>query len=173
MEAISRNIDLLVPAGITQIQPLERRLELAGTGLGAARDGIVVDVDLVDGVGAVLVSVHGEPGAVEAEVVLLPFVAQHARFALLHPAGTADVVDGGGRHVVRGSSGGLVLFDARHGEAGVAPVAGVRGGALDGGEDRGGGVAVVKAGWRTALLGAGRGPGDGEPAAVSHVWWDG
>ena len=56
-----------------------------------AGDGVVVDVDALEGVHGVLVLVHGETGTVEAEVVLVPFVAEHFGLSLLHPAGVVDV----------------------------------------------------------------------------------
>lgn len=74
----------------------ERGCELGVGGEGGAGDGVVVDVDVLESfggaTGCLVVRVHGELGAAEGEVVVLPLVAEEAGgFALLHPAAVGHV----------------------------------------------------------------------------------
>lgn len=72
------------------------RLELGGEfvgGDGGAGDGVVVDVDGVEGGGRrEFVGVHGEPSAGEAEVMVFPFVAQELGASFLHPPGVVNAI---------------------------------------------------------------------------------
>lgn len=74
-----------------ELEGFERGAEFVGGERGAG-DGVVVDVDVFEGVHGFGVLVHGQAGAVQAEVVLVPFVPEHFRFALLHPTGVVDAV---------------------------------------------------------------------------------
>ena len=119
LEAERRDIVSFFFFGV-EFQRLEGGVEFVG-GEGRARDGVFVDVDVFEGVNGFGVAVHGEGGAVEAAVVLVPFVAKHFRLALLHPAGVVDVGDCGGFLVVD-DWGEVRFFDRGHGEVGLATV---------------------------------------------------
>lgn len=82
-------------------------------GEGRAGDGVVVDVDVFEGVHGFGVLVHGQAGAIETEMVLVPLVAEHFRPALLHPAGVVDAFDVGRGEffrVVCNGGEGVVFF---------------------------------------------------------------
>lgn len=75
---------------------LEGGTEFARGGDRVRVHGVLVDVDVLDGrgVGEVVVE-HDETSAVEREVVVGPFVAEHlGRAALAHPAGVVEDVGG-------------------------------------------------------------------------------
>lgn len=99
LETESGSVGMLLLLAAAELESFERGAEFGG-GEGGAGDGVVVDVDVFEGVDGLGVFVHGEAGAVEPEVVFVPFVTEHFRFALLHPAGVADAFDA--RRVGRG-----------------------------------------------------------------------
>ncbi len=159
-----------------ELERFKGRAELGVGGQRGACDGVFVDVDAFEGVEGFAVAVHGETGAVQAEVAFLPFVPEHFGAALFHPAGVVGVVDvfGGWRQFIRAVDGGQgvagILLDGRHGEAGLAAARGAGGGALDGG----GGLGTADGGeGLRAVAEAGAGAGDGGAAAEAHVWGDG
>ena len=68
-------------------QRLEGSAQLRAGRRGRARDGVVVHVDRVERRGAQAGGVvHGELGAAQAEVSVLPFVAEELGAAFAHPA---------------------------------------------------------------------------------------
>lgn len=133
---------------------------------GGAGDGVVVDVDAVEGVEGLGVAVHGQLGARQAEVVLVPFVPEYFGFALLHPAGVVERGGGRGGEFVGGVDGGEGL--GVEGCGGLGGAGGVRGGALEGFGRLGAG----DGGEGVGDGGAGLGARDGV-AAEAHVGGDG
>lgn len=73
LEAKGRRIGIAISLLAAELQGLESGVELIRRERRTS-DGVFVYVDVLEGIFDVLISVHGETGAVEAEVVLVPFV---------------------------------------------------------------------------------------------------
>ena len=122
LEAESRRVVAVLFLAV-EFEGFEGGVEFVG-GERGTRHGVLVDVDVLEGIRDFFVAVHGEAGAVEPEMVFVPLVAEHFGLALFHPAGMVDVTDRWGQVALGGDGRQTSFLQRRHSKAWLTAVRG-------------------------------------------------